>query len=146
MADPGKVAIVEENINAVFASYLIKINYDPKLVMPYYLFYTLRSDYYADFYSNAHSGATRGSINGGLIGGTNIPLPPYELMQKFNSEVSPLRTNIRVLCKLNENLEQNRDKLLSRLISGKLSVESLYIHHPPSMQNEQDVDHAEFHL
>ena len=146
MADPGKVAIIEENLNAVFASYLIKINYDPGLALPYYLYYTLRSDFYADYFSNANSGATRGSINGGLIGGTSILLPPYELMHQFNSEVSLLRDNIRVLCKLNERLERTMDSLLCRLISGKLSVETLDIQFPHSMQNEQDVDHAKLHL
>ncbi len=136
MADPGKIAIIEKNINAVFASYLIKIAYRKDIVTPYFLFYTLRSDYYAGLFSNADSGATRGSVNAQVIGGTPILLPPNKLMQKFNDIISGFRNQINILNDSIEKLEYTKNMLLPRLISGKLSVEHLDIQFPPDMQEE----------
>ena len=38
MADPGKVAIIEKEIDAVFASYLIRLKLRSNLLSSYYLF------------------------------------------------------------------------------------------------------------
>jgi len=43
MADPGKVAIIEQKINSVFASYLIRLQIRNEDIQPYYLFYYLNS-------------------------------------------------------------------------------------------------------
>ena len=133
MADPGKVAIVEEDVNATFASYLIKIDYERNKVLPYYFFYTLRSDFYAGYFTNADSGSTRGSVNAKVIGGTSILLPPYNLMNNFESLVRKFRELITLLNRQNCNLSSARNMLLGRLISGKLSVENLDIQFPRSM-------------
>ena len=39
MADPGKVGIIEKNVDAVFASYLIRLRIISPRLSPYYLFY-----------------------------------------------------------------------------------------------------------
>lgn len=75
-----------------------------------------------------------------------IVLPPNPLRNEFNKRVSPFFKQISSLSEKNEILGFLRDILLGRLISGKLSVESLDIQFPPSMIDEQDVDHAELHL
>ncbi|CAH1745814.1 putative Type I site-specific deoxyribonuclease [Thauera humireducens] len=41
MADPGKVGIVEKDVSAVFASYLVRLRITDAQVVPYYLFYFL---------------------------------------------------------------------------------------------------------
>ncbi|MFQ5472758.1 MAG: hypothetical protein ACE5FA_07735, partial [Dehalococcoidia bacterium] len=48
----------------------------------------------------------------------------------------PILHQVYSLELLNRTLTQTRDLLLPRLISGKLSVEDLDIHFPPSMQEE----------
>ena len=75
-----------------------------------------------------------------------VKVPPEELRLKFRKIISPFFSKIRLLTIEIINLSRTRDLLLSRLISGKLAVESLDIQFPPSMQNEQDVDHAQLHL
>jgi type I restriction enzyme, S subunit len=134
MADPGRTAIMEDTIRAVFASYLIKVDYDRSQVTPYYLFYTLRMNAYLDYFQGANSGATRGSINAGLIGKTKILKPAYSIQVNFDEIVSPIRAQISSLLRSNQTLTKTRDLLLPRLISGKLSVENLDIQFPPSMQ------------
>lgn len=133
MADPGKVAIVEQDVSAVFASYLIKLAYDPAKVTPYYLFYTLSSNAYADYFAGANSGATRGSINGTLIGNTQLVVPKREVLEQFESVIRPIREQLSNLVLESEMLAHTRDKILPRLVSGKLMVEHLAIEFPPSM-------------
>jgi type I restriction enzyme S subunit len=133
MADPGKVAIVEQDVNAVFASYLIKIAFDRGQVTPYYLFYTLRTEAYSGYFSGANSGATRGSINGTLIGNTKIIVPNRALLDRFEAVIRPIRAQLNNHLRGIEMLSQTRDRLLPRLISGKLSVENLDIQFPPGM-------------
>jgi type I restriction enzyme S subunit len=142
MADPGKVAIIEDDTDVVFASYLIKIQYDEEIVTPYYFFYTLSSRFFQDFFSNANSGATRGSINAKMIGGTNFLVPNHNLLSKFDSLIIPFRIQLSNLLKINSKLTSTRDMLLSRLISGKLPVDDLDIQFPPSMIESQEPAHA----
>lgn len=61
-------------------------------------------------------------------------LPPVPLINKY-AEVadSPFEMK-RYLTRQNENLIAARDRLLPRLISGKLSVENLDIRFPPGME------------
>lgn len=76
----------------------------------------------------------------------NIKVPPRDLSKKFKTIIAPFFTKIRLLNVQNENLIRTRKLLLNRLISGKICVDNLKIKLPPSMQDEQDVDHAELHL
>ena len=54
-----------------------------------------------------------------------ILLPPIELINEFVSLVSPLFDGMNAYHKQNEILIKQRDLLLPRLMSGKLSVEPL---------------------
>jgi hypothetical protein len=50
--------------------------------------------------------------------------------------IEPIHQKIYSLGKVNNILKQTRDRLLTRLISGKLSVEYLDIQFPPSMREK----------
>ncbi|MBB5321088.1 restriction endonuclease subunit S [Marinobacter oulmenensis] len=66
-----------------------------------------------------------------------IRVPPVEIMDNFTKLVRPIFNEIGFLNRQNSVLEQTRNQLLPRLISGKLSVENLDIQFPPSMQSER---------
>lgn len=68
-----------------------------------------------------------------------IPLliPNETLITNFNEKIKPTFQMLGQLLESNENLVKTRDLLLSRLISGKLSVENLDIQFPPSMREEE---------
>jgi len=136
MASPGKVAIVERDINAVFASYLIKLSLRKEALKPYYIFYTLRSDYYQGLFTNADTSATRGNINGQIISKFQIIVPPMELQSVFNTKITVIRNQLSNFVLQNEILQMIRDRLLSRLMSGKINVENMGIQFPASMQEE----------
>jgi type I restriction enzyme, S subunit len=62
-----------------------------------------------------------------------VKTPPKDLMNHFSSTVKPLFLKIKASFDANKLLKKTRDRLLTRLISGKLSVEDLDIQFPPSM-------------
>ncbi|WP_144778477.1 restriction endonuclease subunit S [Marinobacter maritimus] len=65
----------------------------------------------------------------------HVLVPDGELIDQFDRLVKPLYEQKKTLTKMSDNLEKTKTQLLSRLISGKLSVENLDIQFPPSMQN-----------
>lgn len=54
-----------------------------------------------------------------------VALPPPDLLEKFNSFITPSLAQIMTLTLKNRNLRQTRDLLLPRLISGELDVSTL---------------------
>ncbi|MBF0411566.1 MAG: restriction endonuclease subunit S, partial [Desulfamplus sp.] len=57
---------------------------------------------------------------------------------QFNKIVSVIDQQIEILIKNNEILTTTRDRLLSRLMSGKIDVENLDILSPKSMMDAND--------
>ncbi|MEW6605895.1 MAG: restriction endonuclease subunit S [bacterium] len=126
MADPGKVGIVEKDIEAIFASYLIRLKIKNG-IDPYYLFYFLLSEQYQSYIVGASTGTTRKSASAGVITDTNILLPYKSILKQFVEVVKPLRQLLNTLLERNVNLRQTRDLLLPKLISGEIDVSELDI-------------------
>lgn len=63
-----------------------------------------------------------------------VKTPPQEIAAEFSKIVRPIFSEIKVLYDEVKVLERTRDRLLPRLISGKLSVEELEIEFPPGME------------
>ena len=122
MADPGKVAIIERDIDAVFASYLIRlIPTDPKLT-PYYLYYVLTDDAYQGFVSGVSTGSTRKTASAPLLVDYHLLLPPQGLLREFEDSVRLLRQQITTLLIQNEKARVARGLLLPRLTTGEITV------------------------
>ena len=122
MADPGKVGIVEKNIDAVFASYLVRLHIKSVSISPYYLFYFLLSDRYQSYVSGASTGTTRKSASAGVITDIDLFLPTDDIRNHFERHISLLRSAINNLLERNVNLRRTRNLLLPKLISGELDV------------------------
>jgi type I restriction enzyme S subunit len=127
MADPGKVGIVEQDENAVFASYLIRVRPFDSRIDPYVLFYVMSSDRYQSFVMGASTGTTRKSLSAPLITSISIALPPSELQALFVNRIAPLRDLITGLVRTNTTLRNSHNLLLPRLISGEIDISSLDI-------------------
>ena len=127
MADPGKVAIVEKEINSVFASYLIRLELRSNRISPYYLFYTLLDARYQDYIYGVSTGTTRKSASAGVITGFDLVIPTDEIRNRFEEIVVLLRQTLNSLLAKNTNLRQTRDLLLPKLISGEIDVSELDI-------------------
>ncbi len=131
MADPGKVAIIEKEIEAVFASYLIRLKLRSNLLSPYYLFYALSDDRYQDYIYGVSTGTTRKSASAGVITGFDLAIPTEEVRNRFEEVIGPLRKVLNNLLEQNQNLRQTRDLLLPKLISGEVDVSELDIADDP---------------
>jgi type I restriction enzyme S subunit len=123
MADPGKVAIVESEIKAVFASYLVRLTRKEGVSIPaLYLFYVLSGDLYQGFISGASGGSTRKSASAKLLVDFNALIPPASLMYLFVEQVQPLRSQIHTLLVQNSRLREACDLFLPRLMNGEVVV------------------------
>ena len=125
MADPGKIGIVEKNVEAVFASYLVRLRIVDERLSPYLLFYFLTSERYQDYITGVSTGTTRKSASAPVITGITFTVPPANVMEQFMGQVTPLRKLLNLLLEKNTNLRTTRDLLLPKLISGELDVSDL---------------------
>lgn len=96
-----------------------------------YLFYLL--EYYFSNEDIIGNGSIFNSVGKDELESVKILLPNKDFISRYNNLVKPIDTNIENIYKLLNILKQTRDRLLTRLISGKLSVENLDIQFSPSM-------------
>ena len=122
MADPGKVGIVEQEVDAVFASYLIRVAPKDNRLSRYFLFYLMESKEYYDYITGASTGTTRKSASAGVIADYQFVLPPQELVAQFEKKATEIRFLLTTLLKQIVNLRRTRDLLLPRLLSGQVSL------------------------
>jgi len=122
MADPGKVAIVEQEVDAIFASYLIRLKPADPRIIPYYLFYFLSGNEYQGFVTGASTGATRKSASAKLVTNYHMLLPPEHLLLAFDDYIRPMRSLMTTLLTQRAKLQEARDLLLPRLMSGEVAV------------------------
>ncbi len=72
---------------------------------------------------NLQRGAAQPHVYSKDVNRLKILLPAEEVRNKFNDLVKDMHLSIATLMKQNNNLKQQRDLLLPRLMSGKLAVE-----------------------
>lgn len=87
----------------------------------YLIYYTLKFLKLENF----NSGAGVPTLNRNHLGGLKLSVPPKSLQNTFDEKISGIFRQQETLERSNEVLAQTRDRLLTRLISGKLSVEDL---------------------
>lgn len=122
MADPGKVALVEEGLQpSVFASYLVRLKAVNK-DLSYFLYYFLRSPFYRAYSDAVGDGSVQRNMNAKVIVSVDVPLLDARKLQEFNSKVKAMHRIRNVALSENQRLSELRDYLLPRLMSGKITV------------------------
>lgn len=125
MADPGKVGIVERQIDAVFASYLVRLrSADPRLP-PQLLAHHLRDERYQSWVSGSSTGATRKSASAAVLTEPHVVIPSIEIADRFQREIGTIRGDLNVLVEQNAHMAQTRDLLLPRLVTGRLDISDI---------------------
>jgi type I restriction enzyme, S subunit len=120
---------------SVFASYLVRLK--PKNSWDsIFLGIAIESNSFKNFISMFFTGSAQPQANAQVM--TFFPLlyPTKHLIVKFNNFIEPILDQKEALYLKNSKLKQTRDRLLTRLISGKLSIEDLDIQFPPSMTED----------
>jgi len=121
MADPGKSAIIEEEVDAVFASYLVRLK-TKSLSHSYYIYGYLKSHLYAEYSKGARSGSVQSNMNAKVIVGARLVIPPNKVMEHFLEMILPLRQRIVSNVRQSNSLAALRDALLPKLISGEIRI------------------------
>lgn len=120
MADPGHGVMIEEEQEAVFASYLIRFRPVIELYA-HFLQYWLRSNNYWKLVKSREIGTTRASLNAKTLSGFPIIIPPQSIIEMFSSQVASLRSRVVSNASEIELLATLRDTLLPKLLSGEIA-------------------------
>lgn len=121
MADPGHGALIEELVEAVFASYLIRFR--PRdATYGRYIQYWLRSPQYWQIVDGLKTGTTRPSLNAQVLSGFRLILPPESIARTFSLVIDSLRAKVVSNNAETRMLSETRDVLLPKLISGEIRV------------------------
>ena len=121
MADPGHGIMIDEEVDAVFASYLIRFrpveNHTARLLQ-----YWLKSDAYWHLVESRATGTTRRSLNAKVLSGFPLVVPPIGVAGAFSEMVGEVRDRVVNNVREMESLAALRDTLLPKLISGEIRV------------------------
>lgn len=121
MADPGKSALIEEDIDAVFASYLVRLKTE-SLAHSYFIYGFLKSNLYTGYADGAKSGSVQANMNAKVIVAASLVVPLPALIEHFLEIVLPLRQRLTANVREARTLATVRDVLLPRFLSGDLRV------------------------
>lgn len=97
----GKTTIYESDEQAIFASYLIRLNFN-KIVLPKYYFYFAQSDNYWEQAHNLVTGAGQPQFNANTIKLIRLPIPPIDEQKRIVSQLEAEATLIEPSKKLIE--------------------------------------------
>lgn len=122
MADPGKVGIVERAVDAVFASYLVRLRSTEPRLPSLLLFHYLDASEYQSWVSGLSTGATRKSASAAVLTEPRLALPPLTIAKEFETRVSVIRGQLAALVEAKAAIAKTRDLLLPRLVTGRLDV------------------------
>jgi len=83
----GKTLFFNENFQAVFASYLIRLQFVPGKILNKYYWFLTRSENYQKQKASLVQGGGQPQFNGNVIVKIKIPLPPVEVQQEIIAEL-----------------------------------------------------------
>jgi type I restriction enzyme S subunit len=124
MADPGKAAIVEDEVDAVFASYLVRLK-TKSLAYSYYVYGFLKSDLYLEYVQGVKSGSVQPTMNAKVIVGASLAIPPVGVIDYYLKAIFPLRKRLVRSIRESRTLAALRDALLPKLIRGEVRVKDV---------------------
>lgn len=113
---PHKRAAVNEHV------FLLHSNDED---LQYFLFFTLAQEKYFKIMQCLNENAAQPGLNQGAVLGLKVVLPPKKEVLVFDSQVAPMVAEIFNLALQNRSLTRQRDRLLPRLMSGKIDVVAL---------------------
>ena len=125
MANPGKVGIVERAVDAVFASYLVRLRSSEPRVPQYLLFHHLDAPEYQSWISGSSTGSTRKSASAGVLTEPQVVVPSHAFAALFDSWIGALRGELTTRVEQSAALAATRDLLLPRLVTGRLDISEI---------------------
>ncbi|MEW6710696.1 MAG: restriction endonuclease subunit S [Candidatus Riflebacteria bacterium] len=138
-AEIGKVSLFQDN----FPHQMCCVNEHVFLIrvknkdFQYFLYFSLARKAMFDYIQALNKNAAQPGINKAELNSIPLVWPNENLILLFNKLTEPLIKQLFVYAKSQSIIRRNRDKLLSRLMSGKIDLENLDIQFPASMQEDE---------
>ena len=105
-ATVGKTYLHKRNkIPCIYAGYLIRLRPNEKLVLPNYVYYYTKSNYYKSFICANQRVVAQPNINAKQYGDLELPLPPLPLQQLFAQRIEQIEHQKSEVQKAITNLE-----------------------------------------
>jgi type I restriction enzyme S subunit len=103
-----------------------------------YLLFTVFSKTFIELATVASKGTKMPRADWDFLKNLQFSVPDAKLLEKYQEQFDVLFSQIVNLLRASEVLANSRDRLLPRLLSGKLPIEKLDIQFPPGMVEEFD--------
>ena len=111
----GKVGIYLSDEPAVFAGYLVRINYIPEIINPIYLCNILNSKKIREYgFSVMVKSVHQSNINAEKLSKYKIPVPPLAEQEKIVKQINKLEEKIADAQKENDLIPQKRKEILAK--------------------------------
>ena len=121
MADPGHSVLIEEDREAVFASYLIRFcpvkGFHARLLQ-----YWLRFNEYWQQVEGQAAGTTRVSLNAKVLSQFQLVVPHNPVADAFTDQIGVIRSRLIKSSTEMQDLASLRNALMLKLVSGELGV------------------------
>lgn len=122
----GTVGIVKMGLVGCYSTGIRKILIKNKRIKPSFLFFLMKSDHIQNII-RAHAKGTTILHAGQSVKHMDFILPPEEIIKNFDEIVGPILSEILILGDRNLILQETRDLILPKLISGEIDVENMEI-------------------
>ena len=113
-ATTGFNAIIKSNVNAVYASYLIRFQVDKKVADPFFVGYVLQSNNFQDYVDSIAGGSAQPGANAQQFADYELLLPTLPEQQAIVEVLSSLDDKIDLLHRQNNTLEQLAETLFQK--------------------------------
>lgn len=104
-ATTGSTATIKEQIDSVFASYLIRYKIDQKLADPFFIGYVLKSKIWEEYVQGIVGGSAQPGANAKQFGEFEFTLPPLPTQRRIAAILTALDDKIELNRRMNETLE-----------------------------------------
>lgn len=147
-ATTGKSFLIDDDVDSVFASYLIRVQADTNQINKNFLYYYFQSHRYWKNIENGISGSTLGGFNAKKLSSLPIPLPPLseqkeivkaldELFAKIDTAKANIEKNIENVgelfqSKLNEIFSEKGDGWVEKKLKDVCSIIKDGTHYTPT--------------
>jgi len=113
----GKTGIYKSEEPAIFAGYLIRINYKKDIILPVYLNYVLNSETIRNYgFSIMSKSINQANINGTILKTYKIPLPSLPEQQKIVAQIEEIEIKIAALEKEIAEIPKLKSDILKKYL------------------------------
>ena len=121
----GETSIIKDDINAVFASYLIRFRIVRKIANPLYVSFVLRTNDWRNFIESIKGGSAQPGANAKILSTFELTCPPLPLQHRIAEILGALDDKIELNRQMNQTLEHMAQALYKHYFVDDIDPENL---------------------